>query len=119
MLKKYYLIEKLIEEKIHNKTPNPDDLIHCLWFCFNGRFGELDYEIINKLSKSYSDKTLPFIIVHTYSLSRKKAKERINDVKEKYNISDENICQVLAQDEEKDKEDDDDEPKKNHLVLKT
>ena len=105
-------IKKLIEEKITNKSPNPDDLIHCLWFCFNGRFGEIDYEIINKLSETYSDKSLPFIIVHTYSLSRKEARKRINDIMEKYKVSEENICQVLAKDEEIDEEEDE-EPKKS------
>ena len=58
-------ISKLINEQIIKEDSNPDDLIHCLWFCFNGRFGDLEIEILQKLSETYSDKKLPFIIVHT------------------------------------------------------
>ena len=91
-------ISKLINEQI--KKADPDFLIHCLWFCFDGRFGELEMKILQELSKTYSDKTLPFIIVHTKTYNRKEAKDSIECIKNKYKISDEKICQVLARDED-------------------
>lgn len=91
-------ISKLINEQI--KIADPDFLIHCLWFCFNGRFGKLEMDILQELSKTYTDKTLPFIIVHTKTYNRKEAKDSIESIKNTYNIPDENICQVLAQDED-------------------
>lgn len=110
-------ITKLINEQIIKEDSNSDDLIHCLWFCFNGRFGDLDNDILQKLSETYSDKTLPFIIVHTKTFNKGEAKKSIKLIIDKYNVPKDNICQVLARDEdevEKDNssESEDDEPKK-------
>lgn len=93
-------VSKLINKQIIKEDANPDDLIHCLWFCFNGRFGNLEIELLKQLSETYSDKTLPFIIVHTKTFSKKEAKKSIEDIIKTYKIPEENICQVLAQDEE-------------------
>lgn len=124
-------IKKLIEQQIIKKDSNPDDLIHCLWFCFNERFGDLEIEILKQLSETYSDKTLPTIIVHTKTFSQSLAKKSIKEIMSKYKISKENICQVLAQDEDENEESDvnedeaeNNEPKKksfgiNELMQKT
>ena len=79
-------ISKLINEQIIKEDANPDDLIHCLWFCFNGRLGDLENDILQKLSETYSDKTLPFIIVHTKTLNKAEAKQSIKSIMEKYDI---------------------------------
>jgi energy-coupling factor transporter ATP-binding protein EcfA2 len=100
-------ISKLINEQIIKEDSNPDDLIHCLWFCFNGRFGDLEIEILQKLSETYSDKKLPFIIVHTKTFSKHEAKKSIKIIIDKYKISKDNICQVLARDEDEKEIDDD------------
>lgn len=100
-------ISKLINEQIIKEDSNPDDLIHCLWFCFNGRFGDLEIEILQKLSETYSYKKLPFIIVHTKTFSKHEAKKSIKIIIDKYKISKDNICQVLARDEDEKEIDDD------------
>jgi energy-coupling factor transporter ATP-binding protein EcfA2 len=100
-------ISKLINEQIIKEDSNPDDLIHCLWFCFNGRFGDLEIEILQKLSETYSDKKLPFIIVHTKTFSKHEAKKSIKIIIDKYKIPKDNICQVLARDEDEKEIDDD------------
>ena len=97
-------IFKLIKEQLFKEDSNPDDLIHCLWFCFNGRFGDKEMEIIKKLSETYSDKTLPFIIVHTKTFSKSQAKQEIKDLIKRHKIPKEKICQVLARDEDEDED---------------
>ena len=95
-------VSKLINEQIFKEDSNPDDLIHCIWFCFNGRFGDLEMEILKNLPQTYSDKTLPVIIVHTKTFSQSEAKKRIKKIIDTYKIPNQNICQVLAQDEDED-----------------
>ena len=58
---------KNIKEKCENNEPN--DLIHCLVYCFTGtRFEKEEGEIIIKLRKTYEKKTLPIIIVLTQDI---------------------------------------------------
>ena len=99
-------ITKLINEQIFKGNPNPDDLIHCIWFCYDGRFGDLENKLLKKLSENYSDKTLPFIIVHTQTFSRAKANKSIKEIIDKFKIPKEKFCQVLARDEDEDEDED-------------
>lgn len=46
----------------------PDNLIHCLLYCFTGkRFEEKEWDILIKLRKAYEGNRLPIIIVYTRS----------------------------------------------------
>jgi hypothetical protein len=110
-------ISKLINKQIFKDNPNPDDLIHCLWFCYDGRFGDLENELLKKLSETYSDKTLPFIIVHTQTFSRAKANKSIEKIMKDYKIPQEKFCQVLARDEDEDEDGQYDEPKRKSFGI--
>lgn len=110
-------ISKLINKQIFKDNPNPDDLIHCLWFCYDGRFGDLENELLKKLSETYSDKTLPFIIVHTQTFSRAKANKSIEKIMKDYEIPQEKFCQVLARDEDEDEDGQYDEPKRKSFGI--
>ncbi len=70
-ISKNYDIEKLfketfkeIKEKCEKNEPN--DLIHCLLYCFTGaRFESVEGEILTKLRKTYEGKKLSIILVYT------------------------------------------------------
>ena len=58
---------KDIKEKCEKNEPN--ELIHCLLYCFTGtRFEKEEEEIIIKLRQTYEGKTLPIILVLTQDL---------------------------------------------------
>jgi len=65
---------KDIKEKLEKNEPN--DLIHCLIYCFTGtRFEKEEGEIIIKLRKTYEKKTLPIIIVLTQDIGEENDEE--------------------------------------------
>ena len=58
---------KDIQEKCEKNEPN--DLIHCLLYCFTGtRVEKEEGEIIAKLRKTYEGKKLSIIIVQTQDM---------------------------------------------------
>ena len=82
-------IQKFIKDQI--KTNNPDQFIHCIWYCWTGtRLEPSEKELFEKLSQQYSLKTIPIIIVYTNAISDEnvqKAKDYIlNDLKCNYDF---------------------------------
>ena len=48
---------------------NPDEFIHCIWYCVTGtRFEDIEEEILFKLNELYDDNTLPIIVVYTQAI---------------------------------------------------
>ena len=56
-----------IEQKELNG--NPDEFIHCIWYCVTGtRFEDIEEEILFKLNELYDDNKLPIIVVYTQAI---------------------------------------------------
>ena len=67
-------IDKIIN--FINKESTGQNLIHCIWYCVNGkRFFEKDKETIKKLLNTYTDDFLPIIIVHLQTLNIDESEE--------------------------------------------
>ena len=50
-------------------TKEPDNFIHCIWYCWTGaRLEDSEIDILNKLTKVYTSETLPVIIVYTNAI---------------------------------------------------
>ena len=48
---------------------NPDDYIHCIWYCITGtRFEDIEEETLSKLSAIYDNSKLPVIVVYTQAM---------------------------------------------------
>ena len=48
---------------------NPDNYIHCIWYCITGtRFEDIEEETLLKLSSIYDDFKLPIIVVYTQAI---------------------------------------------------
>ena len=59
---------KEIKQRIENKDPNK--LIHCIWYCFQGsNIQPCDCDFIKKLLDVYSTYSIPIIFVHTQTYS--------------------------------------------------
>ena len=127
--------ENSIENKIKNtekeiikriKYKDPNQLIHCIWYCFQGtNIQPSDGEFIKKLINIYSKYSIPIIFVHTqtYSISQSKIckkgiKKYLNEifVKEedvKFHLN--NYVNVLARGDNKIG---DDEEEEDNIILK-
>jgi len=60
-----------------NESGNPDNYVHCIWYCFqpnSGRFQDDEEILLEKLSKQYSIESLPIIMVGTQANSKEKIK---------------------------------------------
>ena len=104
--KSNYGIKKVVESSknlINNQaaTNNPDEFIHCIWYCLTGsRFEECERDSLIELMKTYDDETLPIIIVYTKAYDDNEANEMSNQIKEicsKYNRNIE-IVKVVSKD---------------------
>ena len=65
--------EEEIKKRIKNKDPN--ELFHCIWYCFQGsNIQPSDGDFIKKLITIYNKYSIPIIFVHTqtYSISQSK-----------------------------------------------
>ena len=63
------------------KENNPDNFIHCLWYCVSGhRFEKIEREFLTDLMKIYHDETLPIVIVYTQCISEKDGKEMSKEI---------------------------------------
>ena len=77
--------------KENDKSGNPDNYVHCIWYCFNpnrSRFEKDEEKLLAKLSQEYSRDTLPIILVGTQANSKSKVesfKEVFNN--KKFNIN--------------------------------
>ena len=69
----YNQISTYIKKQIREKEP--DEYIHCIWYCWYGqRLEQIELDILEKLSKHYSLKDLPVIIVYTQTVSQEDVK---------------------------------------------
>ena len=65
--------KKEIEERIKGKDPNK--LIHCIWYCFQGsNVQPSDKDFIQSLLNIYSTYTIPIIYIHTQTYSKSQSK---------------------------------------------
>ena len=50
-------------------TKEPDNFIHCIWYCWTGaRLEDSEIDLLNKLTQTYTSETLPVIIVYTNAI---------------------------------------------------
>ena len=62
-----------IEKRL--KYHNPNNLIHCIWYCFQGsNIQPNDKDFIESLLNIYTTYTIPIIFVHTQTYSKKQSK---------------------------------------------
>ena len=48
---------------------NPDNFIHCIWYCITGtRFEDIEEKTLAKLASIYDDSKLPIIVVYTQAI---------------------------------------------------
>ena len=118
--KSNYGIKQLIKSVttlINNnaKSGNPDNFIHCIWYCLTGnRFEEIERDSLIELMKIYHDETLPIIIVYTQCISEddKEIMEKaINNICMEQNRKID-IVTILAEDKQVGKK------KDNHFIKK-
>ena len=87
-------IEEFIKKQL--ETKDPDKFIHCIWYCWTGARLELsEIDVLNQLSKQYSLKTLPVIIVYTNAIDPSQAEEAEKYIKETIKL-DNHFIPVLA-----------------------
>ena len=78
------------------ETKNPNNYIHCIWYCWQGtRLEQSEVEIIKKLSNQYKYEDLPAIIVYTNAIDKEQIKQAEDLVKNTYELKNEMI-HVLA-----------------------
>ena len=74
---------------------DPDKYVHCIWYCWTGtRLEGVELELLKKLSKQYSLKKLPIIIVYTQAIEPEKI-ENEKEYFKKLNIEND-FVEVLA-----------------------
>ena len=103
-----YTGEDSIEKKIENtlnqiktriEKKNPNNLIHCIWYCYNGiniQPGDIDFII--KLLNIYSTYNIPLIFVHTRTINKNDSelcKKGLEDSLKKKNVEKEKIEDIL------------------------
>ena len=82
-----YEIEDLIKsvKNIINKqalTNNPDNFIHCIWYCLTGdRFEIEERNCLIELMNIYDDETMPIILVYTKAFDEDDVDEEIEEIK--------------------------------------
>jgi tRNA U34 5-carboxymethylaminomethyl modifying GTPase MnmE/TrmE len=104
-----------IEKRI--KSHNPNNLIHCIWYCFQGsNVQPSDKDFIQSLLNIYTTYSIPIIYVHTQTYSKKQSKtckmgiekylnEIFNNDKSKTEEQLKNYINILARgDEDEEKE---------------
>ena len=73
----YNSIKNFINLQLNTK--NPDNYIHCIWYCYTGaRLEQSEINTLKKLSEEYTLKTLPVIIVYTKAIVQMKTKKLKN-----------------------------------------
>ena len=114
MIKQKY-VKAQIEKRL--KSQNPNELIHCIWYCFQGsNVQPSDKMFIESLLNIYSAYTIPIIYIHTQTYSKKQSRtckdglekyldEIYNNDKNKVQQQLDNYINILARgDEEEEKE---------------
>ena len=103
-----YLGEDSIEKKLNNTLDqikkridqkDPNNLIHCIWYCYNGtNIQPGDIEFIIKLLNIYSTYSIPLIFVHTRTTNKeisKLCKQGLENSLKKNNVEKEKIEDLL------------------------
>ena len=106
---------KEIEKRL--KSHDPNELIHCIWYCFQGsNVQPSDKDFIESLLNIYTTYTIPIIFIHTQTYSKKQSNtcklgiekylnEIYNNDKTKVEQQLNNYISILARgDEEEEKE---------------
>ena len=99
------------------KSKNPNNLIHCIWYCFQGsNIQPSDKDFIESLLNLYTTYSIPIIYIHTQTYSKKQSKtckmglekylnEIFNNDKSKVEQQLNNYINILARgDEDEEKE---------------
>ena len=85
-----YSIDSLSQEIVNyiesrELSEDPDQFVHCIWYCITGtRFENIEEETLRKLSSVYDDSKLPIIVVYTQAIIPKyynAINEEINKIK--------------------------------------
>ena len=65
-------IKKEITKRL--QSHNPNQLIHCIWYCFEGsNIKPSDKDFIENLLNIYSTYSIPIVYIHTQSISKKQS----------------------------------------------
>jgi predicted GTPase len=66
------------------KSNNPNNFVHCIWYCITGnRFEQVEIDFLNALRNSYSDNSLPILVVYTQATDKNTIAEMQKYIKEK------------------------------------
>ena len=77
--KKQKIIDE-IEKRLKNKDPN--ELIHCIWYCFEGsNIQPSDKELIENLLNIYTTYSIPIIYIHSQTYSKAQSNTCKNGIK--------------------------------------
>ena len=78
------------------KSNNPNNFVHCIWYCITGnRFEQVEIDFLNALRNSYSDNSLPILVVYTQATDKNTIAEMQKYIKDKKINPD--FIQVLAE----------------------
>ncbi len=100
-----YNLKKVIEEtktliKKNAENNNPDEYIHCIWYCINGsRFEEIEEISIEELANVYDDSSLPIVLVYTHTISKTLFDNMKQFIKSNKKLEKIDVLSVLAEDE--------------------
>ena len=84
-----------------SEKKDPDWFIHCIWYCVSGRrFEKPEHNVIIKLMNSYSDETMPIIILYLQALSEDGIKDMKEGLEDTFKNRKIDFIPVLAKDEE-------------------
>ena len=90
----YNSIKDFIDKQL--ETNDPDQYIHCIWYCWTGaRLEDSEIQILRKLSAQYSLEVLPVIVVYTNAIDPLQVNEAKKYISCKLGIKNEFI-EVLA-----------------------
>jgi GTPase SAR1 family protein len=91
-------IKNFIKTQLDSKEP--DNYIHCIWYCWTGsRLEKSEIELLNKLTKVYTSETLPVIIVYTNAIDPTQIEDAKNYVLNQLRIKN-NFVDVLSKERE-------------------
>ena len=81
-------------------TKEPDNYIHCIWYCWTGsRLEKSEIDLLNELTKVYTSETLPVIIVYTNAIDPTQIENAKNYVLNQLKIKN-NFIDVLSKERE-------------------
>ena len=79
-------INNFIDNKL--ETKNPDQYVHCIWYCITGtRLEDIEIDTLDRLRSIYVQKKIPLIFVYTRALSDTDIQKMEYYIKNKYSYS--------------------------------